>query len=52
MAHNLNNNNYSGFWKAVRKYNDAKEVLPQQVGDATGDNDICSKWKDHFFFYL
>ena len=48
VARNLNDNNYSGFWKAVRKYNNTKEVLPQQVANATGENGICIKWKDHF----
>ena len=48
VASNLVNNNYTGFWDAVRKYNVNKSVLPQQVGNATGEKDICDKWKEHF----
>ena len=48
VASNLINNNYNGFWNAVRKYNNDKEILPQQVGKTTGEKDICNKWKEHF----
>ena len=48
VASNLINNNYNGFWNAVRKYNNVKEILPQQVGKTTGEKEICSKWKEHF----
>ena len=47
-ADNLNNKNYSGFWDAVKKFNRKKTVLPQQIGNAVGEKNICDEWKSHF----
>ena len=48
VAGKLGDNNFRGFWDAVKKFNRSKTVLPQQIGNATGDNDICKMWKTHF----
>ena len=47
-ANKLCNNDYSGFWKAVSKFNNNNVVLPQQIGCTIGEKNICNKWKSHF----
>ena len=42
------NNDYSGFWKAVRKFDSNNTVLPQRMGDVSGEQEICNGWKSHF----
>ena len=49
-ANQLNKNDYSGFWDSVKKFNRSKTVLPQQIGKAVGENDICKEWKKHFHY--
>ena len=44
-ASNLIDNNYTGFWNAVRNFNNAKTVLPQQMSKASGEKGICNEWK-------
>ena len=47
-ANKLNGSDYSGFWNSIKKFNQRKVVLPQQIGDAIGEKDICDQWKSHF----
>ena len=47
-ANKLNGSDYSGFWKSIKKFNQRKIVLPQQIGNAIGEKDICNQWKSHF----
>ena len=49
VASNLENNDYSGFWQSVKKFNKRKAVLPQQIGKAIGESNICDQWKSHFY---
>ena len=48
VANKLGDKNFSGFWDSVRKFNRSKTVLPQQIGKAVGEKDICNQWKTHF----
>ena len=52
VAYKLCNNDYSGFWDAVKKYNRKESVLPQKMGDIIGERDICDEWKKTFFIRL
>ena len=36
------------FWDAVKKYNRNECVLPQKMGNISGEKDICNEWKEHF----
>ena len=47
-ASKLQDSDYSGFWNSIKKFNKRKNVLPQQIGDAVGEKDICNQWKSHF----
>ena len=42
-AKKLTNNNYAGFWNAVRKFNNNRSTLHQQIGEVVGEQDICNK---------
>ena len=48
MASKLYASDYSGFWDSVRQFNRNKTVLPQKIGKAVGEQNICNEWKNHF----
>ena len=48
LADKLSDKDVNGFWKEVRKINNAKTPLPNNIDDAVGSNEITEVWKKHF----
>ena len=49
LANNLLRKDTRSFWKEIQKVNNSKQSCPAQtIGDATGPQDICRMWHDHY----
>ncbi len=48
LAKKFDNKDVKSFWKGVKKEISGGCPLPDKIGEAEGEDEICSMWQDHY----